>query len=766
MALDISQLGEAVKVSARVSAISILPILGLVGFAGLSVAENWRTMNAAEHLSQDADLAVRVGDVVHELQAERGISTAFVNSNGANTEALSAQRDRVDQALQQLIALQGEQRVSNAEANEAIAAFVDALDELDAVRAQVNQSAAPAADLAGRITNIIGAGMRVIAAVTRDAASVDVDAGRALGVYAAIGRAKEQAGRERVTGQTILAAPTVSVDGLSREAALIGAQDAELAGVERMLLPQHADGWAQLRASAEYQQVEAMRRDVLSAAGQAPPYAPQAWFAAATARIDALRAYQLVVAEDAQAMAGEVRASAQWGLGLAAILAMLTTLAAFIVARAVGRSITRPLAELTTTMSALAAGDKNVVVDAAGRADEIGEMGRAVLVFKNAAIALDEANTEKTRMEAKAAEERVRNEAERAAKAAEQERVVDGLATGLQRLSDGDLTMRLNTAFAPEYEQLRSDFNDAVDKLQEALGIVIGNAGGIRSGAGEISQAADDLSKRTEQQAASLEETAAALDQITATVRKTAAGASQANQAVGGARADAAASGEVVREAVAAMGEIERSSDQIARIIGVIDEIAFQTNLLALNAGVEAARAGEAGRGFAVVASEVRSLAQRSAEAAKEIKNLILESSQQVGVGVRLVGEAGDALAKIVAKVSEIDALVSDIAASAQEQATGLDQVNTAVNQMDQVTQQNAAMVEESTAASHSLAQEAEEMMRLMARFNVGASTQTTTPTRMPQPKAGVAVLEQRKRIASFAVAEGPARSTGAWREF
>ncbi|KAF0181875.1 MAG: methyl-accepting chemotaxis protein [Alphaproteobacteria bacterium] len=757
------------KVSARVSAISILPILGLVGFAGVSVSENWRTMTAADQLYQGVDLAVVVGDAVHLLQAERGMSTAFVNSGGANGEALNAQRARVDQALDRLNALLAEQALVDADVTGASAQFIEAIDDLSAVRTQVNERADAAAVLAGRITTIIGAGMRVIALVTRDAGSVDVEAGRALGAYAAIGRAKEQAGRERVTGQTILAAPSVAADALMREATLVGAQEAELAGVEGMLLPQHVDGWTQLRASPEYQRVEEMRREVFSAAGQAPPFAPSAWFDAATARIDALRAYQVIIAEDAQATAVDVRSSAQWGLSLAAIIALLTTMAAVIAARVVGRSITKPLSTLTSTMSALASGDRNAAVDAAERSDEIGEMGKAVLVFKNAAIALDEASAEKVRLEAQAAAERARNEAERAAKSAEQERVVGGLADGLRRLSDGDLTMRLNAAFAPEYEQLRNDFNGAVDKLQGALRVVISNAGGIRSGAGEISQAADDLSKRTEQQAASLEETAAALDQITATVRKTAAGAGQANAAVSGARADAEASGKVVRDAVSAMSEIERSSDQIARIIGVIDEIAFQTNLLALNAGVEAARAGEAGRGFAVVASEVRALAQRSASAAKEIKQLILESSQQVGVGVRLVGEAGNALEKIAARVSEIDALVGDIAASAQEQATGLDQVNTAVNQMDQVTQQNAAMVEESTAASHSLSHEAEEMMRLMSRFDVGGDVGANADVaRKPATahKTAPALVEQRKRVATFAAERGAAIDREGWREF
>ncbi|HWA60135.1 MAG TPA: methyl-accepting chemotaxis protein, partial [Caulobacteraceae bacterium] len=248
-------------------------------------------------------------------------------------------------------------------------------------------------------------------------------------------------------------------------------------------------------------------------------------------------------------------------------------------------------------------------------------------------------------------------------------------------------------------------------------------SGGMRAGAEEIAKASDDLSRRSEQQAASLEETAAALDEITATVRQTAAGAGQASEAVGAAKREAVQSGEVVAEAVAAMGGIEQSSKQISQIIGVIDEIAFQTNLLALNAGVEAARAGDAGRGFAVVASEVRALAQRSADAAKEIKSLISASSRQVEQGVGLVGRTGEALTSIGAKVSQIDVLVAEISGSAQEQATGLGQVNVAVNDMDKVVQRNAAMVEESTAAAHSLKAEAAQLAALVAGFRLPAGS-------------------------------------------
>ena len=405
------------------------------------------------------------------------------------------------------------------------------------------------------------------------------------------------------------------------------------------------------------------------------------------------------------------------------------------------RGISSPITVMTAAMRRLAEHDLAVVVPGVDRGDEIGAMAGAVQVFKDNALRTQALEREQAGAQARRAaeDERVRAEAEQVAAAEAAALVVGSIGAGLERLAAGDLTCRLETALPPAYERLRSDFNAAMGQLQAAMRAIVGNAHGIRSGTDEISQAADDLSRRTEQQAASLEETAAALDEITATVRRTAEGAKQAREVAGRTRSDAERSGEVVRQAVAAMGEIEQSSRQISQIIGVIDEIAFQTNLLALNAGVEAARAGDAGRGFAVVASEVRALAQRSAEAAKEIKGLISASAHQVGAGVKLVGETGEALSRIVAQVAEVSGVVGEIASSAQEQATGLAEVNTAVNQMDQVTQQNAAMVEESTAASHSLAQETQELARLTSRFQLGqeedhAPASNVGPLRRPPP--------------------------------
>jgi methyl-accepting chemotaxis protein len=288
----------------------------------------------------------------------------------------------------------------------------------------------------------------------------------------------------------------------------------------------------------------------------------------------------------------------------------------------------------------------------------------------------------------------------------------------------------------------------------------------MRLGAGEIAAAADDLSKRTEQQAASLEQTAAALDQITATVSKTAEGAAQADAVVASARRDAESSGEVVRQAIDAMGAIEASARKIADIIGVIDEIAFQTNLLALNAGVEAARAGDAGRGFAVVASEVRALAQRSAAAAKEIKALIQTSSGQVAQGVDLVHKTGGTLTRIVDQVSAVTDVVSLIATSAREQATGLHQINSAINEMDSVTQRNAAMVEQSTAASHGLLHDAQALGDLVARFKIGDGRvdQTAPPVRRSRPALQPALRSTGGAATARKLAPEP--ETEGWTEF
>ena len=318
--------------------------------------------------------------------------------------------------------------------------------------------------------------------------------------------------------------------------------------------------------------------------------------------------------------------------------------------------------------------------------------------------------------------------AERAHAAERLEAVVAALGAGLAELARGDLMARVHVELHQEADRLRIDFNAAAEALQSAIAAIVEVVGTIRGDADQISSAVDELSTRSEGQAASLAETASAVDQITGAVKKTAEVVGAAHKVVSTAKGDAERGGEIVRQAIEAMGGIEQSSKHISRIIGVIDEIAFQTNLLALNAGVEAARAGDAGRGFAVVASEVRALAQRSAEAAKEIKGLISSSAAQVDLGVGLVGQTGKALERIVAQVVEIDNVVSAIAKSADEQASALQQVDLAVSQMDQSTQRNAEMAQRTTLAARALATQTGELERLTSRFEVTRGRRPAPP--------------------------------------
>lgn len=440
-------------------------------------------------------------------------------------------------------------------------------------------------------------------------------------------------------------------------------------------------------------------------------------FAVGSAEIGAVWQHLTQFAQSQMQSAGAERDSAN-------SISIGTTLAGILIAIFAGIGLVMtfkgPIGQITSAMRKLSEGKLDTAINGQARVDEIGEMARALGVFKQNAVAKIEIERQSEAERATAEAERLRNDQEKLDIDGQIDFAVNALAAGLGRLSQGDISQTIETPFFGRLEQLRSDFNTSLLRLQTTMANVRDNIFLIQRNAGEMSAAVDELSKRTEQQAASLEQTAAAVEEITVTVKSSSERAQEANQIVSETKQSADASSVVVANAIDAMGRIEGASNQIVQIISVIDEIAFQTNLLALNAGIEAARAGEAGKGFAVVAQEVRELAQRSAQAAQEIKGLIETSSNEVSAGSQLVQETGRVLTEISEKIVTVSERVEMIAVASRDQALALGEVNASVNSMDHMTQQNAAMVEETNAATQHLATEADNLMALIGQFRIG----------------------------------------------
>ncbi|PDV84889.1 methyl-accepting chemotaxis protein [Rhizobium sp. H4] len=404
-------------------------------------------------------------------------------------------------------------------------------------------------------------------------------------------------------------------------------------------------------------------------------------------------------------------------LGIGAVVMLLVGVLAFY---AIRQSV-KPLQALTASVHSISSGDLDEAIPCLEKKNEFGEIGRALSLFRDSARARRDLESEAAEQRALSDAERARNDADKRSLDGQIDFAVNQLAAGLGRLSQGDVSQTIGTPFVGRLEQLRVDFNASLLRLQDTLSGIRDSASTIQRNSGAVSASADELSKRTEAQAANLEETAAAVEEITVTVRSSAERAREANSVVAATKKTADNSGAVVGDAVAAMERIEEASQRIEQIIEVIDDIAFQTNLLALNAGIEAARAGEAGKGFAVVAQEVRELAQRSADAAREIKSLIETSSREVTAGSELVQRTGSVLASISHEIIAISGHVETIATASRDQSAALHEVNGSVNAMDQMTQKNASMVAETTQASRLLAGEADTLMALIERFRIGA---------------------------------------------
>ena len=714
--------GDAMTISLRVRLVAptVICLAGIVALAtGAAVdrVDRYRVLQEIQRMAPLLRSASVIGATAgyDEGAASVGLGVA---DTPENRQRLVRSRAALDDAIATLKANVASIAIDDAAAAQDIAFILDRYAGLPAFRARVDARQLSATDVVAFLQPVAP---RAFDFIQRSATrSKDAAIGHAInGLYALLQFAD---GTHMENCAAFPAASGAKVSEGDRDTSIAGVQTQDLFAAEVLStappdVARDFDASLKGPAAATIQRARAMI--VASAGGQAPPEGA-AWIAALLQRSETLAGlisrYERQLSDSIGAAAAAAWASLLVSLGTGAgILLVASMISVWSI-----RYMSRRLTAIAGTMERLAAGDLDGAVTDVDRRDEIGAMARAVDVFRTAAL-----RSRQLEMEAHDVRHRgeaMRIEAQRQAEQTAQEqleRVTATFARSLHRLAGGDLSCEIDVPLSSQFEALRHDFNDAVTRLRTALGHVSAAADTIGAGSDDIHAAAGDLSRRTEQQAASLEQTAAALDEITGHVRKTADAAGQARRFVSNTTVNAERSEGVVGRAVEAMEAIETSSREIGQIIGVIDEIAFQTNLLALNAGVEAARAGDAGRGFAVVASEVRALAQRSAAAAKQIKALISTSSGLVGQGVALVGQTGDALRTIATEIGEIKTVVNVIASSAQEQATGLDQINIAIAEMDRATQQNTAMVEETTAAVGNLSSESHALRDIVRQFKV-----------------------------------------------
>lgn len=707
-------------------------LIGIVGvlcaivltFAIIGAHGAWRQMNDAATIVQSNRTSDRLLTAAGEWAVERGVTAAALAANrsaNASTRAqITKRREAGDHALAEALELvetsgRGDLGGYLAELEARRAAVSDFRRRIDrALSAPAHRrDSTLAQEWVPAMTKQIMASQHLRHAAQHLPDSVQAAIVLAERLTDATWTMSEYAGRERAALGAIIAAgdpiDTATMDRLARDRGRV-----EQAWTDVQTYLDGANVAPEVvRRAEQVEQVffgtfDDLRERVYRAGTDGAPYPVDAetWIASATTGIDSLLELSTAAGDAARELAQQSRGASVSGMAINLVI-LAVGMVSVVVAVLFSRSLSRGVSGVTSAIKSVAARNFDATIPAIGRGDEIGDIARNLRDFRDQLAAAD------------------RSEEQAQRKRHEQARAMRELGEGLERLAAGDLTRLIENPaddpFPQDYETLRRNYNALLESLSEMIGSVVQSAEGVRNGASEISQVAQDLSARTETQAATLEESAAALDELTTSVRSAAEKASQADRAVDENRRQAEASGAVVNDAVSAMAQIEKSSGQITRIIGVIDDIAFQTNLLALNAGVEAARAGEAGRGFAVVASEVRALAQRASESAKEIKALISESTQQVESGSALVSKAGSTLEDILRRVSEVSGLVSDIASGATEQATGLEQINTGVNQLDQVTQQNAAVVEESTASSDSLRIEAERLLEALGGFQTNA---------------------------------------------
>lgn len=706
-----------------------VPLAAAAVLSFLQVTTTLESYRDASHLDEvSTDLAV-IGDLVHQMQVERGLSAGFLGSKGQQRgpELAAARQTTAPLLLAMAAVIDDIKTEGDATITRHAEAISGELGALSIMRSRIDRLEVKGPEAFVSYTGLIAHLMTISREFSLAVTSKGIT-GKLI-AYNMLMNAKEVAGQERGMANGFLTAGAFDPERYHDFLGMSGAQAALIDQYVKLLPEDTQQQFQAALATDDAQKVQDFRRKMLSGgiSEDLSKLDAKEWFSLMTRRIE-----QLKVIEN-ETLAGIVRDASQVAEAelqhLIIVLAIIGTgfLLAFLLASSLAYTVVRPLGMLTDAVQRLAAGEADVhLIHSEGR-DEIGRMGQAIrqCITNSEEQAAREREEEMRSLAAQQTLER-QAELERTERAAQIRFAVEQLAGALDALASGDLGYRVNQPFAIDLDPLRHNFNGSMDRLLLVMSTIGDSTRTIHGGSVELQHAADNLAQRTERQAAALEEASASLGEVTNTLSDSARRAEEVGKLVGRATLDAQHSAEVVISTVNAIGQIEQSSGQISRIIGVIDEIAFQTNLLALNAGVEAARAGEAGKGFAVVAQEVRELAQRSAGAAREIKQLIERSAREVKAGVELVGETGQALKGIEGHVARINEEVSAIVRATREQAASLGEISAAINQMDQVTQQNAAMVEETNASTHGLAAEADRLNGQVNQFKLARPGQVT----------------------------------------
>ncbi|MEP3196317.1 MAG: methyl-accepting chemotaxis protein [Lentilitoribacter sp.] len=714
------------SITKRVALGITIPMLGLIILGSIATWEAYRNYKSMVFLGYVSETINELAALTETLQVERGQTAIFIGSGASAPQqalldarlASNAEKAKLHEVLEHVKQVEATDMVDE------LASLEDEIAEFKGYRARIDAGEVTLATAMKQYSTTIAHIIKIGFHASKMANNAEL----ALETVAMLdlAEAKEYAGQERGLVAGLIASGTVSTEALVKLEKSIGKQETLVDNFIHNQPLRYQDKFKKMLAAIDNTQVDAYRNALLKESqGEAHiELDAKTWFNVASARIAKFREMEIETGKLIEAGANKVSSGYLREMIVVASISIVVLFLATVGGFFIARSISAAMRGTTDEMAALANGDTNIANAQLGKPTELGKMADALQTFKENALQRIAMEQEAEEERERADQSRLANEQAKEKHNREVETVVQSLGNALQRLADGDLSRSISTEYADEFQQLKNDFGNSISKLSGALNEINESTTEISNDSNELRRAADDLAMRTEQQAAALEETSAALEEITATVKESADRASEARSKATQAKESTNKSGEVVKDAVEAMGRIESASEEISQIIGVIDDIAFQTNLLALNAGVEAARAGEAGKGFAVVAQEVRELAQRSANAAKEIKDLITNSGVEVSNGVSLVQATGEALRNISVEVNEIEEHVQSIARASAEQSAGLTDINRAVSEMDQVTQSNAAMVEETNAVTHRLSAETETLSQLVSQFRTVGTVQ------------------------------------------